>query len=127
MSPPTFCREGGQRLTAFLPPPPFGAFVFLAPKSSRGFQPGLASSSSSRAWRLVPGGEPGLLPGVGVPGTFVSSSGLRGAPGGPPVLSLGCRCRVRLDAEGQMGGPICQPCALALSASLVGPGAVDPV
>ena len=30
MSPPTFSREDGQRLTSFLPPPPFGASIFVA-------------------------------------------------------------------------------------------------
>ena len=56
-------------------------------------------------WMLVPGDEPGLLPGVEVPGTSMPASGSRG----PRVLCLGCRCRVRRDAVGQMGGPCSAP------------------
>ena len=63
---PTFCRAGGQRLTPFPTMSPRGASIFLAPKSSRSFQPELASLSSSLVRRLDPGGEPGLLPGVRV-------------------------------------------------------------
>ena len=76
MRPPTFCRAGGQRLTPFSTVSPYGASVFLAPKSSRIFQLELAILSSSLVRRLDPRGEPGLLPGVRVPGTSASSTGL---------------------------------------------------
>ena len=94
--------------------------VFLAPKSSRSFQLGLASLSSSRVWGLVSGGELGLLLGIGVPGTSMSSAGLRGAPGGPLVLRRGCLCRARLVAVGQMGAHLPVLC-LGLDRLLGGP------
>ena len=92
---------GGRTETdSFSVPVPHGASIFLAPKSFGSFQPGLAWLSSSRVWRLAPGGEPDLLPGLGVPGTSTSSAGLRGTPGGPVVLCRGCRCRACLVAVG---------------------------
>ena len=108
MRSPTFFRAGGQRLTPLLIVSPRGASIFLAPKSSRSFQQELASLSSSPVRRLEPGGEPGLLPGVRVPGTSASSAGLRVTPEGHPVLSGDCRCRPCPVAMGQMGGPICR-------------------
>ena len=102
---PPLGKWGGQGLT---PPPtmsPLYAFVFLAPKYSRSFQQELARLSSSPVRRLDPGGEPGLLPGVRVPGTSTSSAGLRVTLKGHPVFSCGCRCRPCLVAVGQMGGP----------------------
>ena len=105
----TFCQAGGQRLTPFSTVSPHGTSVFLAPKSSRSFQPALASLSSLRVWRLGPRDEPGVLPSFGVPGTFASSAGLKGAPGGPLVLSCGCRCHPCPLAVGQMGGPCNAP------------------
>ena len=101
----TFCRAGGQRLTPLPTVSPRGASIYLAPKSSRSVQQELASLSSSLVRRLDPRGEPGLLPGVRVPGTSVSSAGLRVTPEGPPALSRGCRCRPCLVAVGQMAGP----------------------
>ena len=103
MRSPTFCWAGLHRLTPFPSLSPRGAPVCLAPKSFRSFQPGLASLSSSRVRGWAPGVEPGLLPGVGVPGTSASSAGLRETPGGPPVLSCGCRCHPCLVVAGQMG------------------------
>ena len=105
MRSPTFCRAGGQSLTPFSTVSPRGASVFLAPKSSRSFQPELAILSSSLVRRLDPGGEPDLLPGVRVPGTSALSAGLRVTPEGYPALSRGCRCRPCLVAVGQIGAP----------------------
>ena len=59
-------------------------------------------------------GPPRLLPGRGGPG---------GSPGSLPCLLMP-RASGRRGAD---GGPICQSCALALSAFLVGPRAVDPL
>ena len=85
MRSPTFCRAGGQRLTPLLTVSPRSASIFLAPKSSRSFQPELASLSSLLVRRLDLGGEPGLLPSVRVPGTSASSAGLRVTPEGHPA------------------------------------------
>ena len=116
MGSPTFSREGGQRLTAFPPLPPFGASVFLAPKSSRSFQPELASLSSWRGGGWFPGTSLAFCRGPG-PRDLRACFRVEGAPEGPRVLGLGCRCHKRRDAMGQMGGPICQSCALALRPS----------
>ena len=78
-------------------------------------------------WRLAPGDEPGLLPGAGVPGTSVSSSGLRGPRGVPWSLALVVDAVFVWLPQGRWGGGICQSCALDLSASLVGPCAMDPL
>ena len=104
---------------------PRGASIFLAPKSSRSFQPELESLSSPLVRMLEPGGEPGLLPGVRVPGTSASSAGLRVTPKGHPVLSRGCRCRPCPVAVGQMGGhlQVLNPCLFRL---LAGPTSGGP-
>ena len=101
----TFCRADRQMLTPLPTMSPHGASIFWAPKSSRSFQPELASLSSPLVQRLEPGGEPGLLPSVRVPGSSASSAGLGATPEGSPALSHDCRCRPCLVAVGQMGGP----------------------
>ena len=65
----------------------------------------MASLSSSLVRRLEPRGEPGLLPGVRVPGTSVLSAGLMVTLEGSPALSRGYGCRPCLVAGGQMGRP----------------------
>ena len=102
------------------------ASIFLAPKSSRSFQPELAILSSFLVRRLVPEDEPGLLPGIRIPGTSVSFAGLRVTPKGHPALSRGCRCRPCLVAVGRWGAHllVLNPCLVCL---LVGPLVVDPL
>ena len=119
--------QGGQtEADSFSASVPLWRLHFLAPKSSRSFQPGLASLSSLRTGGWFPGmslascrvsgspGPPCLLPSRGGPG---------GSPG--PLLWLSMPCAS--GHRGADGGPICQSCALALSASLVGPCAMDPL
>ena len=115
---------GGQRLTAFLSLPP------MAPPSS--WHPSLLGLPA-RAGKLIlfahveVGSRGRAWPPARrrVPGTSMSSAGLRGALGGPPLLCRGCRCLVRLVVAGQMGGPSVVLC-LGLECLLGGPTSGGP-
>ena len=129
MRPPTFSREGGHRLTAFppLPPlaPPFSWCPSLPGASSQGWQ-----AYPLRALEVSSRGEHGLLPGVGVPGTFMPASGSRGPGGSPgplPWLSMQCSSGrhgadggahppvLCLGLEHLLGGPMCDGPTLTAS------------